>query len=121
MGFLGEMISSLFGMAFGGNTSLRAAYVDKRAPQAPGVYKIYLDGQLMKVGKAENGLRKRFSDYYRGVDGGTAGLYHITDENRDRVMVRWQECSIGECRRIEKDWYDEAERRGEDMPWSSRR
>ena len=56
----------------GGSASLREAYLDKKAPNKPGVYRLYHNGQLMKVGKATDGLRKRFSDYYRGMDGGTA-------------------------------------------------
>lgn len=104
-----------------GRASLRAAYLDKKAPREPGVYKLYHCGQLMKVGKAVDGLRKRFSDYYRGKRGGTAGLKHITNANRDHVEVEWLVCPKVNARQIETDWYDQARARGEKMPWSARR
>lgn len=105
----------------GGRAPLRAAYLEKKAPNEPGVYKVFLGGQLMKVGKAEDGLRKRFSDYYRGMDGGTAGLRYITSQNRDHVEVGWMVCPKERARGIELEWYNEAKARGESMPWSDRR
>ena len=104
-----------------GEASLRSAYVKKQAPTTPGVYGVYYRGQLMKVGKAADGLRKRFSDYYRGQAGGTAGLKYITVANRDQVNVQWLVCPKQFARRIEIVWYDRAKARGEEMPWSSRR
>lgn len=104
-----------------GQTSLREAYVNKQAPRGSGVYRVYYRGQLMKVGKAPDGLRKRFSDYYRGEEGGTAHLKYITKENRDQVMVMWQECPKDRARAIETSWYDQAKAGGEEMPWSERR
>lgn len=104
-----------------GRASLRAAYLDKKAPDTPGVYKVYYQNQLMKVGKAEGGLRKRFSDYYRGSAGGTAGLKHITENNRDDIKVSWKLCKRNECRALEVQWYNEAISAGESLPWSERR
>lgn len=104
-----------------GQAPLRAAYLEQKAPRKPGVYKVYYCGQLMKVGKAVDGLRKRFSDYYRGKAGGTAGLKEITSENRDQVEVQWLVCPKENARQIETDWYDRARARGEEMPWSARR
>jgi len=86
-----------------------------------GVYRITYRGQLMKVGKASDGLRKRFSDYYRGVSGGTAGLKYITEENKDSVKVSWMECSGSKAREIETQWYDQAKSQGKELPWSDRR
>ena len=39
-------------------TTLCAAYGKKEAPTGPGVYKVFCCGKLMKIGKAEDGLRK---------------------------------------------------------------
>ena len=75
----------------------------------------------MKVGKAADGLRKRFSDYYRGQAGGTAGLKYITVTNRDQVKVQWMVCPKEYARRLEIAWYNQAKARGQEMPWSSRR
>ena len=75
----------------------------------------------MKIGKAEDGLRKRFSDYCRGLAGGTAGSKYITVENRDQVEVEWLECPAKSARCIELQWYDEAVSAGESMPWANRR
>lgn len=111
-------VSSATGM---GSASLKSAYLDQKAPKGTGVYKITYRGQLMKVGKASDGLRKRFSDYYRGQAGGTAGLKYITESNRDDVNVSWKECSASEARKIETMWYDQAKQRGEELPWSDRR
>jgi hypothetical protein len=92
MGFLGDLIAGVAKAAGVGRCSLKAAY-EGQAPNRSGVYKVYYEGQLMKVGKAEDGLRKRFSDYYRGTSGGTAGLSYIDENNRDEITVSWMECS----------------------------
>lgn len=101
--------------------SLKDAYCAQLAPAGPGVYKLYLNGRLMKVGKASDGLRKRFSDYYRGITGGTAGLKYINESNRDDIIAVWVECEISQCRELEIKLYNEAEARGEKMPWSERK
>lgn len=105
----------------GGTASLRAAYLEQKAPNTPGVYKVFYRRQLMKVGMAEIGLRKRLSDYYREEAGGTAALRYITSQNRDQVAVQWVVCPAESARRIELQWYDEAKARGESMPWSDGR
>ena len=105
----------------GGSAPLRDAYLGKKAPQKSGVYRVYYHGQLMKVGKAPDGLRKRFSDYYRGLEGGTAGLKYITRENRDDVNVQWMLCPASRARDIETRLYDQAKANGEALPWSERR
>ena len=115
---LTRVVSSATGM---GNASLKSAYLDKKAPKDPGVYRIKYEGQLMKVGKASDGLRKRFSDYYRGSSGGTAALKYITKSNRDQVSVSWKKCSASEARKLEKQWHDQAKANGNELPWSDRR
>ena len=93
MGFFDSLVKTVSSVAGAGRTSLRNVYENKAAPNESGVYKVFYQGELMKVGKAEDGLRKRFSDYYRGSAGGTAGLSYITSENRDEVQVSWKTCS----------------------------
>lgn len=124
MGFFNKLMNAgdkLVKMAGMGSATLQAAYVQKQAPTGSGVYQIRYQGQLMKVGMAKDGLRKRFSDYYRGLSGGTAGLRHITEDNRDRIIVSWKECPRDECRAREKYMYDNFKNQGEEMPWAERR
>ena len=124
MGFweiVGKVVQAAASSTIGGSASLKDAYLEEKAPKGHGCYKVYYRGQLMKVGKAVDGLRKRFSDYYRGKEGGTAGLKFITSENRDQIRVSWIECAVSKCREIEKQWYDKAKASGEEMPWSERR
>ncbi len=104
-----------------GRESLKDAYLGNRAPKKSGIYKLYCRGQLMKVGKAEDGIWKRCSDYYRGAAGGTAGLKHINITNRDECEVSWVVVPRGKCREYEKKMYDAAKQNGEEMPWSERR
>jgi len=118
---VGKAIKTLASSTVGGSASLKDAYLSQKAPVGTGVYKVYYHGQLMKVGKAIDGLRKRFSDYYRGKEGGTAGLKYITAENRDQVRVSWLEYPSDKCREMETHWYDKAKAAGEEMPWSDRR
>jgi len=119
MGFFSSLLKSVAQVA--GSATLKGAYLDKKAPNMPGVYKVFYQGQLMKVGKASDGLRKRFSDYYRGRSGGTAGLKYITEENRDSIRVSWLVCPTSKTRALEEKWYDVAKDNGEELPWSDRR
>lgn len=121
MGFFDSIMKAASSATGMGSASLKSAYLEKKAPKGSGVYKVKYRGQLMKVGKAPDGLRKRFSDYYRGLEGGTAGLKYITESNRDEVSVSWKECPKSEARKLETQMYDQAKKRGEELPWSSRR
>ena len=101
----------------GESTTLRAAYLEKQAPNKPGVYKMYHDGKLMKVGKAEDGLRKRFSDYYRGQKGGTAGSRYVNESNRDEIEVWWVCLPRDKCREAERNMTQQAIDGDEKLPW----
>lgn len=103
-----------------GSSSLRSA-AENSSLNTPGVYELRYQGQLMKVGKAEDGLRKRFSDYYRGQAGGTAYLKYIDETNRDGVSAKWRKCERSQCRALETQMHDAAKARGEELPWSDRR
>lgn len=123
MGFfntVGKMIKTASSISPMGSSSLRSAAQNSDL-NCPGVYRVFYSGQLMKVGKAEDGLRKRFSDYYRGKAGGTAYLKYIDESNRDRVSVQWRKCERNQCRELEMRMYDEAKAAGEKLPWSNRR
>lgn len=65
----------------------------------PGVYIIYLNGQVMKVGSAEIGVQKRMQQYY-GMNP-YCGLPQINERNRDQITVKWQDCPISKCNELE--------------------
>ena len=117
---VGNMLKTASSISPAGSSSLRSAAENSNL-NCPGVYKVFYSGQLMKVGKAEDGLRKRFSDYYRGKAGGTAYLKYIDESNRDRVSVQWRKCERNQCRELETRMYDEVKAAGEKLPWSNRR
>ena len=75
------------------------------APNTSGCYKIYCGG-LKYVGKAEDGIRKRFVQYYNGTTTSYTSGRKIY-ENRDRITVSWIELdSREECRRVEREWIE---------------
>ena len=71
----------------------------------------------MTLGKAEDGLRKRFSDLYRGKGGGTAGKGQIEESNRDRVTVWWSQCLPADCVERLHQLKDACCEAGECLPW----
>lgn len=84
--------------------SLKEAKVD--APNMMGCYKIYLYGNLKYVGKAEDGIRKRFVQYYNGTTAHYPSAKKIL-ENRDNIFVEWQICTSREaCRELEAEWIE---------------
>ena len=82
-----------------------------------GVYALYLDGQLMKIGRAitGSGIFTRMSQYYRLSNEGSK---YITEKNRDLIEVKYfeltdnKECWAGE-KRLQVIAFD----CGEKMPW----
>ena len=97
--------------AFG--TPLKEAVAS--APNAMGCYRIYCDGSLKYAGKAEDGIRKRFVQYYNGTTAHYPSAINIY-RNRDRISVKWQVLSSREeCRRTEAEWI-----RTLNPPWNSR-
>ena len=96
---------------------MRDAYEGKEAPREPGVWKVFKDGRLMMLGKAEDGLRKRFSDLYRGKKGGTAGKKEIKKRNRDRIVVWWRQCPRQDCVTILDSMHQECVKAGEKLRW----
>lgn len=76
----------------------------RNAPDKMGCYKLYCDGALKYVGKAEYGLRHRFVQYYNGTTTGYSSGRMIY-ENRDRIIASWTICrTSAECRSLEAMW-----------------
>lgn len=77
-----------------------------KAPNAMGCYKIYQYGALKYVGKAEDGIRKRFVQYYNGTTTSYSSGSKIY-ANRNTLTVSWRMCSTREeCRSLEKKWIE---------------
>ena len=95
-----SFIKAVSGIA-GPGTSLKEA--TKSAPNSMGCYKIYYHG-LKYVGKAEDGIRKRFVQYYNGTTAHYPSARKIY-EYRDEITVTWQVCrSREETRALEAIW-----------------
>ena len=76
------------------------------APSHEGVYVIYLDGMVMKCGRAAygQGLRWRFTQYYNLNYDDRArkkDYWSVSSQNRDRVTVSWQACPVSKCKELE--------------------
>ena len=86
---------------------------------APGVYIIRLNGQIMKVGSAEIGIQKRMQQYY-GMNSACGLNLYINAQNRDAVTVDYQYCDKQDCRELESKLFDKY---GpiEVLPWAERR
>lgn len=69
-----------------------------------GCYQLFYKGKLVYVGKAEDGIRKRFVQYYNGttVHYPSSSKIHKNIEN---IKVSWQVLrSREECRETERQW-----------------
>jgi hypothetical protein len=92
----------------------------RSAPSSTGIYKLYLKGRLMKVGKAEwkAGIRWRMQQYWRGDS--TAGIHGSQIySHREHVTVSWRELPANQCREAERQAIENA---GgiERLPWCER-
>ena len=86
----------------------------KTAPNSMGCYKIYYNG-LKYVGKAEDGIRKRFVQYYNGTTAHYPSARKIY-EHRDEITVSWKICPSKEaCRETERKWIEQY-----DPDWNER-
>lgn len=104
--------------------SLFEAYSYKKAPTDAGIYAIYFKGKLMKIGKAQDGLRKRCSDYYRGDLGGTASSEFIDNKNRDDkelIICMYLPKNKEDCWWMERYMQGIAAQQGHEMPWEKKR
>lgn len=76
--------------------SLRNASLSRNVS---GVYILYYNGVVKKVGSAEIGVSKRMGQYYNLNK--YCGLKEITESNRDGVSVVWQDCPVSKCNELE--------------------
>ena len=97
---------SILGNLFGGG-KIPLSEAVKSAPNDMGCYKIFYGGKLVYVGKAEDGIRKRFVQYYNGTTAHYPSGRRI-HENRESVKVSWQELPSREaCRETERRWIEQ--------------
>ena len=76
------------------------------AESTPGVYILFLNGKVMKCGRAAygQGIHWRFQQYYslnyddraRNKD-----YWSVSPSNRDSIMVSWQCCPVSKCKELE--------------------
>lgn len=76
------------------------------AESTPGVYVLYLNGRVMKCGRAAygQGIHWRFQQYYSLNYDDKArqhDYWSISPANRDSVMVSWQCCPVSKCKELE--------------------
>ena len=77
--------------------SLKAA---SQAVNVPGVYILRLNGQVMKVGSAEIGVRMRMQQYY-AMNPSCGLAKKIDNHNRELIQVTWQDCPKSKCNELE--------------------
>jgi excinuclease UvrABC nuclease subunit len=89
---------TLEAIAAGTAASLEKA-TDK-APEDMGCYIMTIDNEVVYVGKAESGLKKRFQSYYNGNNNYPSG--RLIYNNRDYIFVYWEVLETkDECRTLE--------------------
>ena len=76
------------------------------AESTPGVYILFLNGNVMKCGRAAygQGIHWRFQQYYslnyddraRNKD-----YWSVSPSNRDSITVSWQCCPVSKCKELE--------------------
>jgi len=86
------------------NTTMSLKDATKMAPNQMGCYQLYKNGRLIYVGKAEDGIRKRFVQYYNGTtDGYTSGA--AINMSKDEITVKWKVFDTKEAvRSCEANW-----------------
>lgn len=102
-------------------TSLKGLYNEGNATEITnrsGIYALYENNELMKIGKASNGIFNRMSQYWRGKDG---SIQEISLNNRENIEVEY--FTIDGENKEERCWFAErmlqaaAYQAGEKMPW----
>lgn len=105
MSLLGDLFSALGNLTGTGKAKLSEA--KSSAPNKMGCYRIYYQGRLVYVGKAEDGIRKRFVQYYNGTTAHYPSAQNIF-EHRDEITVSWQVLGSREaCRSTERRWIEQ--------------
>ena len=98
---------------------LRDAANASLTPTGSGVYILYLNSQIMKVGSAKIGIQKRMQQYY-GLNGYCGLNCRINTVNRDKITVSYQLCSASQCEELESKLFDKYGSPGA-LPWAQRR
>lgn len=91
----------------------------KNAPLCPGVYKLYLSGRLMRVGRAVkgDGLGWKMRQYWIGslpLPGPRVREIHAS---RDKIRVTWTLCPASRCREVQLEQIALAGG-AENLPWN---
>ncbi len=71
------------------NKTMPLSQAMKDAPNVSGCYQIYYKEHRIYVGKAQDGIRKRFVQYYNGTTAHYSSAIKIF-ENREDVYVKWK-------------------------------
>lgn len=71
------------------NTTMPLSQAMKEAPNVSGCYQIYQGDKLVYVGKAQDGIRKRFVQYYNGTTAHYSSAERIL-ANKDNLSVKWK-------------------------------
>lgn len=100
------------------NITLKDASDTSKTTNSPGVYILYRNGCIMKVGKAEIGIQKRMQQYY-GCNSFCGLNCYINEQNRDSVTVTYQTCSKEECKELEAKLFSKYGGVAV-MPWATR-
>lgn len=102
--------------------TLKDAYNNgKKTPATnfSGIYALYFNDELMKIGKAiYGGVFTRFSQYYRMTK---EGCEMINLKNRDRIIVRYFKLDKNNCWAAERKMQAKAYDCGARMPWEKKK
>ena len=102
MGFFDSLIKTVISST--GVTKCSLGEATKEAPNLMGCYKIFLHGELKYVGKAEDGIRKRFVQYYNGTTAHYTSA-RIIYGYKNQLEVSWTVLTSREqCRSVEAEW-----------------
>lgn len=71
------------------NTTMPLSQAMKDAPNVSGCYQIYQGDKLVYVGKAQDGIRKRFVQYYNGTTAHYSSAERIL-ANKYNLSVKWK-------------------------------
>lgn len=101
-------------------SDIKTRGVSTEETRQKGVYALYENGELKKIGKAsdKNGVFHRVSSYYRGKKDGTKW---IKKKNREDIEIQYFHLE-----KVEECWYAErklqtlAYEKGEEMPWEDK-
>lgn len=101
------------------NISLRDAATPGIGSSTSGVYILFLEGRIMKVGSAKIGIQKRMQQYF-GLNPHCGLNCYITPANRERITVTYQLCPSDACEELESKLFDKYGPLS-NLPWAEKR